>query len=197
MKISKKKSSGPGRSRKSQKKSSLPGSSKRGKKKADPDAGPAMAVAAPTAVMPHDGTSNAPSTAVDIRELHGRWKSARQVIAQIIEKHGSTDPSIWEQGAYQLWLWLVIELMVVRRDEIDVGDLTAVSKMLHDQRKLSLDQAKHLKKSGEQDQAGSNSQRLPEQFDQLVRQIYGANLQEDAHHVAPLETGHASTVGSG
>ncbi|MFQ5489749.1 MAG: hypothetical protein ACE5GE_03410 [Phycisphaerae bacterium] len=123
----------------------------------------------------------------DTRDLHDRWSSARRVISQIIEQHGAADPQIWEQGAYQLWLWLVVELLVVRRDEIDIADLTAVSKMLHDQRKLTLDRVKHLEKIGRDDDPAPDSKGLPAQFNELVRQVYGTTLQEDQKEVMPTD----------
>ena len=89
------------------------------------------------------------------------------------------DPRIWERGVYQLWLWLVVERLVVRRDELDVSELSVISKMLHDQRKLSLDEAKQQSKTDpEQGNGAAPSARLPEHFGEIVRQIYGTNFQD-------------------
>ena len=92
-----------------------------------------------------------------------------------------------------MWLWLVVERLVVRRDQIDVSELSMISKMLYDQRKLSLDEAKQRDKAGDStrgnppDLRRTTSPQLPEHFGDLVRQIYGTNFHGDGA-VADSET---------
>ncbi|MCP4248726.1 MAG: hypothetical protein GY778_16905 [bacterium] len=115
----------------------------------------------------------------DAHELRRRWENARTVIREAVGRAEDHDPRIWERGVYQLWLWLVVERLVVRRDELDVSELSVISKMLHDQRKLSLDEAKQQAKShDEQGNGAAPSARLPEHFGEIVRQIYGTNFQD-------------------
>lgn len=115
----------------------------------------------------------------DPAELHRRWEAARRIVHQAVGTEDEHDPRIWERGLYQLWLWLVVERLVVRRDEIDVGELSVISKMLYDQRKLSLDEVKQRHKDGDgaQGNGAARSTQLPEHFGELVRQIYGTNFQ--------------------
>jgi hypothetical protein len=117
----------------------------------------------------------------DPADLHRRWEAARRIVHQAVGTEDEHDPRIWERGLYQLWLWLVVERLVVRRDEIDVGELSVISKMLYDQRKLSLDEAKQRQKTGDgaQGNGAAASTQLPEHFGELVRQIYGTNFQAD------------------
>ena len=117
----------------------------------------------------------------DPAELHRRWEHARRIVQDAVGKEDEHDPRIWERGLYQLWLWLVVERLVVRRDEMDVGELSVVSKMLYDQRKLSLDEAKQRDKAGDttRGNGAATSPQLPEHFGELVRQIYGTNFQDD------------------
>ena len=115
----------------------------------------------------------------DPEELRGRWQRTREIIRDAVGHEDDHDPRIWERGVYQLWLWLVVELLVVRRDDIDVKDLSVISKMLHEQRKLSLDEIKQLQKDNDGGNGASGSFQLPEHFGSLVRQIYGTNFQDD------------------
>ena len=119
----------------------------------------------------------------DPAELHRRWEHARRIVQDAVGKEDEHDPRIWERGLYQLWLWLVVERLVVRRDEIEVNELSVISKMLHEQRKLSLEEAKQQQKAGDgHDGAASgaaNPAKLPAHFSQIVRQIYGTNFQDD------------------
>ena len=124
----------------------------------------------------------------DQQELRSRWQRARQIIRDTVGQEDQHDPRIWERGVYQLWLWLVVELLVVRRDDIEVNDLSAISKMLHEQRKLSLDEAKQLQKTDQKGNGSTRSPQLPEHFGSLIRQIYGANFQDDS---AACESGSA------
>ena len=130
---------------------------------------------------------------VDPQELHRRWENAHRVIRDAVGQEDEHDPRIWERGVYQLWLWLVIERLVVRRDEIEVSELSVISKMLHEQRKLSLEEDKQQQKAGDKQSNGlAQSTRLPAHFGQIVRQIYGTNFQDDA---APAEIGTADVRG--
>ncbi len=117
---------------------------------------------------------------VDTAELRRRWKYAARTVGQIVTRSETHDPRVWERGVYQLWLWLVVELLVIRRDDIGIGELATISKMLCEQRKLSLDELKQLAKESGHDADETASTKLPPQFGDLVRQIYGANLQDDA-----------------
>ena len=117
-------------------------------------------------------------TPIDTQELRRRWENARSVVREAVGRTEDHDPRIWERGVYQLWLWLVVERLVVRRDEIDVGELSVISKMLYDQRKLSLDEAKQQANADPaQGNGAAPSARLPEHFGEIVRQIYGTNFQ--------------------
>ena len=119
-------------------------------------------------------------TAADRAELHRRWEQARRVVHDVVGKEGEHDPQIWERGVYQLWLWLVVERLVVRRDDMDVAELSVVSKMLYDQRRVSLNEAKRQQQAGDaiRGNGAAISPQLPEHFGELVRQIYGTNLQD-------------------
>jgi len=130
--------------------------------------------------------------ATDSTELHARWDHARRVIQEVLSREQNPDPRIWERGVYQLWLWLVIERLVVRRDEIDVGELSVISRMLSDHRKLTLDEARTRPAAPDDDDARAAG-RLPERFGEIVRQIYGTDLTEHApasNDAGPSETEH-------
>jgi len=116
------------------------------------------------------------------QELRDRWASARRVVQEAVGREDEHDPCIWERGVYQLWLWLVVERLVVRRDEIDVSELSVISKMLTDQRKLSLAEAKQHGQSANRKEGNgaARSTQLPPHFGEIVRQIYGTNFQDDA-----------------
>ena len=115
----------------------------------------------------------------DSEQLRRRWRRTRVLISAVVEIEGEHDPRIWERGAYQLWLWLVVEQLVIRRDDVDVDDLSAISKMLRDQRKLSLEELKRCHQATDQSKTKVHSTKLPEHFGDLVRQIYGTNFQGD------------------
>ncbi|HUU82569.1 MAG TPA: hypothetical protein VM243_03595 [Phycisphaerae bacterium] len=123
----------------------------------------------------------ATETALQQQELRRRWREARQIVREIVGRQDEHDPRIWEHGLYLLWLWLAVEYVVVRRDDMDSAELAALSKMIFDQRKLSLEQAKQLRKAaGPEGGDTADTTKLPEHFGELVRQIYGTNFQDDA-----------------
>lgn len=120
-----------------------------------------------------------PGMPADTEELHHRWERAGAIISEVVGAEGEHEPKIWERGAYQLWLWLVVEQLVIRRDDVDLDFLSTVSKMLHDQRKLSLEELKRCHQATDQSNTKVHSTKLPEHFGDLVRQIYGTNFQGD------------------
>jgi hypothetical protein len=115
-------------------------------------------------------------------ELHRRWQAARLIVRAALGTEDQHDPRIWERGLYQLWLWLVVELLVLERDAVDLPQLSLVSKMLRDHRKLSLDEARRRPRFAGDDGTRTTPQ-LPAHFGELVRQIYGTNFHSD--QVAP------------
>ena len=131
---------------------------------------------------PSTDDTNAVRSTADPNELRRRWENVRRIIRDAVGQNDEHNPQLWERGVYQLWLWLVVERLVVRGDEIDLDELSIISKMLHDQRKLSLEETKHQQKATENNGNGNGtikSTRLPEHFGELVRQIYGTNFQND------------------
>lgn len=141
------------------------------------DGRPACEPGAQTIDPVADGPDGTPP--VDVPEYRRRWARARRVISEAVGAEESHDPAIWERGAYQLLLWLLVERLVLGSDELNVGDLASISRMLHDQRKLSLDEAKHRQKTDTSGQAETGTAQLPAHFGDLIRQIYGTNFQDD------------------
>jgi len=113
-------------------------------------------------------------------ELRRRLADTRRLLSKALDAADGSDPAIWERGAYLLWLRLVVEQLVVRGVDIEVGDLSTISKMLHDQRKLSLEEARHRSRAGGRAPATPKTTELPDEFGEVVRRIYGINLPDDA-----------------
>ena len=137
----------------------------------------AVSVETPSALSKNDSTQ---APLINRKELRRRCKKAGDVIRDMTGRDDRQNPSFWEQGAYQLWMRLVVELIVLSRGEPDLSVLSSISKMLHEHRKIGMQEVKHSKNAASRSHQGADPTELPEQFGDVVRRIYGTNFQEDA-----------------
>jgi hypothetical protein len=106
------------------------------------------------------------------KELRQRFKRVRQFVSEVIGQEAN-EPALWEQGLYQIWLWLVVERMVFHNVRLELDELGQVSKMTLDQSKVSQQQAKSNDKTSPAEPIGPGHYPLPDCFEDVVAQIYG------------------------
>jgi len=122
----------------------------------------------------------------ELEAYRRRMNAIGEALSVVFVGMGSADSDLWGRGVY---LKLVGRLYdVLDSDDLELDDLQAVSKMICDQRRAQ-NQALDVRRrfhtdrrsddgEADQDAAGSPSAReLPPHFSDVVKQIYGVNLQ--------------------
>ena len=95
------------------------------------------------------------------------------------------NPELWDRRAYLMLVGLVYERLAVGETEISTEEVVALAKVLAESRRIAL-RANEAGRAG--DESGEvNGRRgpLPNQFAEVVRQVYGTNFQGPAESPTP------------
>ncbi len=102
-------------------------------------------------------------------------------------------PDLWGHGAYLMLVGSVVACLAERHAELSTSELATLSKILTEQRSLTLKQTEADRKLADRqskttldqssmDAAGNGdaqARKLPVHFGDVVRQIYGTSFQDD------------------
>ncbi len=107
------------------------------------------------------------------------YRSRQASVASILEglfgRLADSDPSIWDRRAYQLLVGLVYERLACDTDELPTSELVALAKVLNESRKADI-RAVSNAKPDDDDVPNPASNKLPERFGEMIRQVYGTSI---------------------
>jgi len=110
-----------------------------------------------------------------VRAHRCRQASVASILNRTFGRFAKSNPELWERRAYLMLVGLMYERLAVNEKEISTDELTALSKALAEQRRAEA-QARDGR-GAETDQAENRDGELPQDFAEVVRQVYGTNFQ--------------------
>ncbi len=125
--------------------------------------------------------------------FHKRMKAIGEIVDNTFGVVAAHQPDLWGHGAYLMLVGSVVACLAERHSELSTSELATLSKILAEQRSLTLKQAEADRKLADQKRKISSEQlavdaegngdpggrRLPAHFGDVVRQIYGTSFQDD------------------
>ncbi len=107
-----------------------------------------------------------------------RQESVAAILDQTFGQSAKCKPELWDRRAYLMLVGLVYEKLATNEYGIATNELVALAKVLAENRRVE------ARLVGEQSSASGDadrqptSQRLPENFADIVRQVYGTNFHD-------------------
>jgi hypothetical protein len=108
-----------------------------------------------------------------VKSLRERQESLKKILDRTFGPEGKKNPNLWEKRAYLMLVGLLYERLATNENEVSTEELTALSKMLAEQRRA---EAQSRGSSEKEAQAVGAGGELPEDFGEVVKQIYGTNF---------------------
>ena len=133
------------------------------------------------------------TTSLGRKAFHERMKAIGEIVDSTFGALATHQPDLWGHGAYLMLVGSVVACLAERHTELSTSELATLSKILTEQRSLTLKQAEADRKLADQqskataehsslDAAGNGDaqpRKLPAHFGDVVRQIYGTSFQDD------------------
>ena len=111
-----------------------------------------------------------------LREHRQRQVCVSSILNSTFGKLSECDADLWGHRAYLMLIGLVYERLAADEDEMPTDELVALAKIIAENRRVELG----LRKVGEEKGADKTSRdpgdRLPDNFGNIVRQVYGTNF---------------------
>ena len=108
-----------------------------------------------------------------VRAHRCRQASVASILNRTFGRFAKSNPELWERRAYLMLVGLMYERLAVNEQEISTDELTALSKALAEQRRA---EAQARDGSEKETASGGAGGELPEDFGEVVKQIYGTNF---------------------
>jgi hypothetical protein len=117
----------------------------------------------------------------DVQTFRKRMHYVGLIIRELIGAHRSADPALFTRHAYLIVMSRIIEALSDEKNNLSTTELASLSKVLAEQRRLDISQMEIERRFPKVDsdpnaRDGSDARSLPEDFDHIVEQIYGTNL---------------------
>ena len=110
-----------------------------------------------------------------VRAHRCRQASVASILNRTFGRFAKSNPELWERRAYLMLVGLMYERLAVNEKEISTDELTALSKALAEQRRAEAQAGDG--RGVETDHAENRDGELPQDFAEIVRQVYGTNFQ--------------------
>lgn len=119
----------------------------------------------------------------DVQTFRKRMHYVGLIIRELIGTHRSADPALFTRHAYLIVMSRIIEALGDKENKLSTAELASLSKVLAEQRRLDISQMEIERRfpkvdSDQNAPNGSAARSLPEDFDHIVEQIYGTNLDD-------------------
>ncbi len=112
-----------------------------------------------------------------VKAYRHRQASVAQILEDTFGHLAKWDPSLWAHRAYLMLVGLVYERLASNEAEIPTDELFALSKILAENRRAEARLSEHNRPEKPADRPTSLGNELPENFADIVRQVYGTNFQ--------------------
>ena len=121
------------------------------------------------------------------RKMHAHRRRQASVAAILDETFGQLarcSPDLWERRAYLMLVGLVYERLATNEVEISTDELIALAKILAENRRAEARVSHAQRAETAEETSDPCTGELPDRFGDVVRQIYGTNLQTpDAQNI--------------
>jgi hypothetical protein len=112
-----------------------------------------------------------------LRAHRVRQASVASILDATFGKLADCSPDLWGHRAYLMLVGLVYERLAGGEDEIPTGELVALAKIIAENRRVEVRLSDANEKGKAQHTPREPTDRLPENFSDIVRQVYGTNFQ--------------------
>lgn len=112
-----------------------------------------------------------------VRDHHRRQASVAAILDQTLGHFAKSDPRLWERRAYLMLIGLVYERLATNEEEISTDDLVTLAKVLAENRRAEARAQGNHRLSETPESLQSSTGKLPDHLADVVRQVYGTNLQ--------------------
>ena len=122
-----------------------------------------------------DGRGNASDE--QVRAHRRRQASVAALLDQTFGQWAECNPDLWERRAYLMLVGLVYERLATNEKELPTEELVTLAKILAENRRAD-SRVRDNHRAQKTDGASSpGTGELPDRFGDIVRQVYGTNLQ--------------------
>ncbi len=115
-----------------------------------------------------------------VRAVRQRQASVAKILDQTFGQLAKCNPDLWDRRAYLMLVGLVYERLATNEDELPTEELAALSKVLAENRRAESQSRKGERAEEAPKDKPPPSSGLPENFADVVRQVYGTNFQMPA-----------------
>jgi len=127
---------------------------------------------------PPDGDANPEEPSWDqIKAYRHRQASVAGILDGMFGQLANCNPSGWAHRTYLMLVGMVYERLASNEAEIPTDELIAMSKILAENRRAEVRLNEHRRPDKPAEQTTKASNDLPENFADIVRQVYGTNFQ--------------------
>jgi hypothetical protein len=106
-----------------------------------------------------------------------RQASVAAILDRTFGQLAKCSPNLWERRAYLMLIGLVYERLATNEEEISTDELVSLAKVLAENRRAEARLREHPQPTDSAEPASPPTGELPERFTDVVRQVYGTNLQ--------------------
>ena len=110
----------------------------------------------------------------EIKSLHDRQEWVGKVLKELLGEKGKDNPHLLGQHAYLAMVSVLFERLTTKGKDISTEELAALSKMLAEQRRAEAQSSRG--RNEVEAPAAKGEGELPEDFGEVVKQIYGTNF---------------------
>lgn len=112
-----------------------------------------------------------------VRAHRCRQASVAAILDQTFGQFARCSPELWERRAYLMLVGLVYERLATNEDEISTDELVTLAKVLAENRRAEARLRDNHRPKEPTESTPPPTGELPERFADMVRQVYGTNLQ--------------------
>ena len=112
-----------------------------------------------------------------VQDHRRRQASVAAILDQTLGYFAKSDPSLWERRAYLMLVGLVYERLATNEGEISTDDLVLLAKVLAENLRAEARAQDNHRLSETPESLKSSTGKLPDHLADVVRQVYGTNLQ--------------------
>jgi hypothetical protein len=107
---------------------------------------------------------------------HRRQESNAVLLNETLGPFAKSHPELWDQRAYLMLIGILYERLATNEKEISTDELVALSRMLVENRRVEARLRDGRTDAASPETCGSGE--LPEQFEDIVRRVYGTNFRD-------------------
>lgn len=128
------------------------------------------------------------TAASQLRAHRARQASVSSILDDTFGDLAQSNPDLWDRRAYLMLVGLVYERLATNESEIPTDELVALAKVLAEGRRADARTKESSRPPDCEKVAPASDTPLPGHFSRIIRQVYGANLQDPTGNSDDSET---------